>query len=302
VTLRCLILRLRPARRKAREVAVAEVLAVLRGLDARAATGGPLADVFGVAWVTLPEENLERALGRITGLGYSYAVEVVTPLEDVASQVKPIVARWKRRDVALIRVYEESDESLRAKAPDRRTFLLERGDGVVRDVAGYRGGSGPLEHRALPVVDARLLMNLVAAEAGDRVLDPFAGAGGVIIEANTRGLTTVSLDSDRALRFGLAQLSAFHVVGDAAALPFAADSFDAVASEPPYHASALEAIIASIHEVARVLRRGGRAAFLVASEQAAALRGAGDGAGLRLELEAPIDRKGTAVTCLCWVR
>jgi tRNA G10 N-methylase Trm11 len=85
-------------------------------------------------------------------------------------------------------------------------------------------------------------------------------------------------------------------------MPFAAGSFDAVASEPPYHASALEAIVASIPEAARVVRQGRRIAFLVASEQAAAVRSAGDQAGLRLELEAPINRKGTEVSCLCWVR
>jgi len=299
---RSLVLRLRRSRRKAREAAVAEVVAVLRGLDARAASGGPLSDVPGVAWVTLPEENVTSAVGRLCGLGYTAAVELVTPLKDVGPRDKPLVARWKGRDVALVRVYEESDDSLRTKAPDQRTFLLECGDGVVRTIAGYRGGGGVLEHRALPVVDARLLVNLVATEAHGRLLDPFAGAGGVIIEANSKGFTTVSMDRDRALRFGLAELSACHVVGDASALPFAAGSFDAVASEPPYHASALEAIVASIPEVARVVRQGRHIAFLVASEQAAAVRKAGDRAGLRLELEAAIDRKGTEVSCLCWAR
>lgn len=297
-----LILRLRPSRSKAREAAVAEVLALLRGLDARAAPGGPLSELAGVAWVTVPEKSLESAMGRLQGLGYTTAVYLVTPPGEVNPRHKPLVTRWKRREVALARIYEESDASLRAKAPDRRTFLLECDDGVVRPIAGYRGGSGVLEHRALPVADARLLVNLVAAEGYGRLLDPFAGAGGVIIEASSRGFTTTSLDRDRTLRFGLAELSAFHVVGDASALPFANASFDAVATEPPYHASALEAIVASISEVARVVRHGGRAAFLVASEQADAVRRAGHRAGLSLEFEAAIDRKGTNVSCLCWLR
>ena len=110
---RCLVLRLRPSRRKAREAAVAEVLAVLRGLDARAAPGGPLSDIPGVAWVTLPEENVRSAAGRLRGLWYTAAVELATPLKDVGPQDKPLVARWKGRDVALVRVYEESDDSLR---------------------------------------------------------------------------------------------------------------------------------------------------------------------------------------------
>ncbi len=211
-------------------------------------------------------------------------------------------ARWKGREFALVRLYEESDETLRINAPDQRTFLLECGDGVVRAIAGYRGGRGALEHRALPVADARLLVNLVTPLRSGRLLDPFAGAGGVILEANSRGFATVSLDRDPALRFGLSGISAHHIVGDAAALPFEARTFDAVATEPPYHASALDKIIASISEVARVIRRGGRIAFLVASKQTAVVRSAGERAGLTLELEAAINRKGVEVTCICWRR
>jgi tRNA (guanine10-N2)-dimethyltransferase len=145
-------------------------------------------------------------------------------------------------------------------------------------------------------------VNLVVTETPDRLLDPFAGAGGVVIEAKSRGSTTVSLDIDPALRFGLAELATHHVVGDAAALPFADGFFDAVASEPPYHDSAVEMIVASIGELARVIRRGGRIALLIASRHEATIRGAGDRAGLSLELASSIDRKGTEVTCLCWVR
>ena len=302
-----LVLRLRAARRKAREAALAEMLAVLRGLGAHRSAGGPLSDQPGVAWVSLPEPNLETALGRLSGLGYTEAVELVTPpgKADANSKAhtKPIITRWKGRDVALVRVYEESDQSLRANAPDRRAFLLECNDGVVRTIPGYRGGRGPLEHRALPVIDARLLVNLVTCEgACPRLLDPFAGAGGIIIEANSKGFVTTSLDRDPALRFGLNQLGSRHVVGDASSMPFAAASFDAVASEPPYHASALAAVVASLAEIARVMRPGARVAMLIASEQAAAVRQAATCAGLRLELEVPIDRKGTPVSCLCWLR
>jgi len=302
-----LVLRLRAARRKAREAALAEVLAVLRGLDAHRGAGGPLADQPGVAWVSLPEPNLETALRRFSGLGYTEAVELVAPLEEIAQRsklpAKPIVARWKGRDVALVRVYEESNQSLRAQAPDRRAFLLECNDGVVRAIPGYRGGRGPLEHRALPVIDARLLVNLVTCETvARRLLDPFAGAGGIIIEANSKGFATVSLDRDAALRFGLRQLAARHVVGDASSIPFAAASFDAVASEPPYHPSVLEAVVASLSEIARVMRPGARAAMLIACEQAGAVRQAATRADLKLELEVPIDRKGTQVSCLCWLR
>jgi SAM-dependent methyltransferase len=299
---RTLVLRLRASRSKAREVAVAEVVAILRGLGARAASGGPMSEIPAVAWVTVPAANLESAISRLHGIGYTESIDLVAPREDLSPRDRPLLTRWRGREVALLRVYEESDERLRANAPDQRTFLLECGDGIVRAIEGYRGGSGILEHRALPVADARLLVNLVTSHGGASLLDPFAGAGGVILEANSKGFTTVSMDRDPVLRFGLAQMSSRHVVGDASALPFDAGSFDAVATEPPYHESALDSIVASIGEVARVLRHGGRIAYLVASEQTTAVRSGGDRAGLTLELAAPINRKGLEVTCIYWAR
>src|ERR1700683_192383 len=299
---RILVLKLRASRSKAREVAVAEVVAMLRGLGARAASGRPMSEVPAVAWVAIPDANLESAIGRLRGIGYTESIDLVTPLEDLNPRDRPQLTRWKGRGVALLRLYEESDESIRANAPDRRTFLLECGDGIARAIEGYRGGSGILEHRALPVADARLLVNLVTSHRGARLLDPFAGAGGVILEANSKGFTSVSMDRDPAVRFGLAQISSRHLVGNASALPFETASFDAVATEPPYHPSALDSIVASVAEVARVIRDGGRIAYLVASQQTNAVRAAGDRAGLTLELAAPIDRKGLQVTCLCWSR
>ena len=281
---------------------MAEVIALLRGLGARAAAGGPMSEVPGVVWVALRDANLERALGRLHGIGYTESIDLVASPNDVNPRDRPQLTRWKGREVALLRVYEESDESLQMNAPGRRTFLLECGDGIIREIVGYRGGSGILEHRALPVADARLLVNLVTSHRGASLLDPFAGAGGVVLEANAKGLASFSIDRDSTLRFGLARISSRHVVADASALPFEAASFDAVATEPPYHASALDSIVASISEATRVTRDGGRIAYLVASEQTSAIRRAGEGAGLRLELAAPIDRKGLAVTCLCWTR
>jgi SAM-dependent methyltransferase len=299
-----LVIHLRPSRVKAREAAVAEVVAILRDLGGRPVPGGPLSEVRGVAWAAVPTANVAPAVRRLSGLGYSGAVDVVRPPDDAVEvpHSRSEVARWKRGDVELLRVYEESDERLRSSAPDRRTFLLECGDGVVRPIAGYRGGRGPLDHRALPVEDARLLVNLVASATGGLLLEPFAGAGGVVIEARSRGWTVASVDRDPTLRFGLQRLSSQHLVGDAPALPFRDASVDAVATEPPHHPSATGVVAESMREIGRVLRPGGRASALVATHQADAVRRAAEEAGLTIELSGRIDRKGTDVTCLCWLR
>src|SRR5215469_8929795 len=56
-----LVQRLRRSRLRAREAAVAEVVALLRGLGAHSTPGGPLSEVGGVAWVALPASNLLAA-------------------------------------------------------------------------------------------------------------------------------------------------------------------------------------------------------------------------------------------------
>ncbi len=305
---RALVLHLRPSRRKARAAAVAEVATVLEDLGGRPLPGGPLSEVPGVAWVAVGPAPLDRIAGHVARLGYTEAIELVVPAAEVDGDPEATWtrARWRGEDVVLVPVHAEPAEALRAEAPDRRSFLLECGDGVTRRIAGYRGGRGALEHRALPPADARLLVNLVQRPAhggGGTLLDPFAGAGGVVLQAVRAGWTPVSADVDPTLRHGLAELSGGrHVVAGAAALPLGASSVDAVATEPPYHGSATATVVAAVAEAARVLRPGGRLAMLVATAQAPAVRAAAGASGLAVDVDVAVDRKGTDVTCLRMVR
>jgi hypothetical protein len=253
-----------------------------------------------VTWITLSAAHLSDARQRLRHLGYVRAIDLVKPSDHTHRSAIAVQTRWKGKDVSLLRIYEEDDSLFRERAPDRRTFLLECGDGVVRPIIGYRGGRSPLEHRALPVVDARLLVNLVWQPTRGTFLDPFAGAGGVILEATSVGWTTMSLDVDPALRFGLARQGTHHVVGTATALPLQSRSIDAVASEPPYHSTAARTVLATIPEMARVLRPNGRLALLVSSHQVEAICSVAQDSRLSLKLSVPIDRKGTAVHCLYW--
>lgn len=234
--MRTLVLRLWPGRARARQAALAEAVAMLRDPGATALPGGPLSEQPGVAWVGLPDPALREAAGRLPRLGYTASVSVLVPAEEAEPGDEPV--RWRRRPHALRRLAEIDASLIRDRAPDRRSFLLVCADGVARRVPGYRGGRDPLSHRALPATDARLLVNLVHDPARGRLLDPFAGAGGIVLEAAAGGWTVASADVDRALRYGLAELAWAHAVADARALPFATGAFAAVATEPPYHPSA----------------------------------------------------------------
>src|SRR5262249_22985579 len=130
----------------------------------------------------------------------------------------------------------------------------------------------------------------------------FAGVGGLLVEARASGWQVVSADRDAFLRHGLGALSDEHRVADARSLPFPDASFDAVASEPPYHPAATETVVAALAELNRVLKPGGALALLCAEHQAQALRQRARDLGLVSFLDAPVDRKGTDVVVLGWDR
>jgi hypothetical protein len=290
----------RPARRRARAAAVAEALALLHDLAPSAPAGGPLADRPGVFWVELPERHLDAACARLPRLGYSTAVDLL------AGDGGGRTVRWRGRPWRLRRLHGEDPAGHRERAPDRREFLFESGDGRLRPVRGYRGGGAPLARRGLPVCDARLLVNLVApaqprppGRAGV-LLDPFAGVGGVALEARAAGWTAITADRDPALRHGLGRLASAHLVADARALPLRPGALDAVATEPPYDPQVGPLAGQVLGEIQRLLRPGGATAWLCAAWQAPGLRAAAGGLGLRPVLDTPVDRKGVAVVALAW--
>jgi hypothetical protein len=296
-----LVLHQRASRRRARAAAVAEVLALLHDLGPSAPAGGPLSERGGVCWVELPERWLAAAAARLPRLGYTTAVDRLVAA-GTGRGGGPAAVRWRGRSWRLERLHTEDPAGLRERAPDRREFLFAAGGGPVRPVRGYRGGGGPLARRGLPVCDARLLVNLVAPAGPGLLLDPFAGVGGVALEARAAGWTTVTADLDPSLRHGLGGLGGAHLVADARRLPLRAGVLDAVATEPPYDRGTGPLASQALGEAVRLLRPGGAVALLCAAWQAAGLRATADRLGLRVALDCPVDRKGLAVVALLWRR
>jgi SAM-dependent methyltransferase len=301
---------MRESRVKARVAAVLELLSLLGPFHPVAPLSGPLADKKGVFWIALEPQFTQRSIQLFPRLGYSHAVDRAMLIEDMNAHIAETqqharAITWHGKTYDLIRVYEEDKEFIRNRAPDMRTFLLESDNGEVRPVTGYRGNGSDLSRRGIPVSDARLLVNLVRPSAilasnSSEFLDPFAGAGGIVIEALDSGYTIFSVDIDKRLRYGLEQLGAKHYVADATQLPFDDGKFIAVATEPPYHRNAQTVVCKALAEIHRVLAPGGRLSMLVARRQAEYLLEASSACGLRLRLAAPINRKGTDVAVIAW--
>lgn len=304
-TIHHLVLYIRPARRKAKVAAIQEAVAILNDLGSESRIGGPLSEQKGVFWLDLPFGSLDLAQNRLSRLGYTYAVDVLTPFPgkrihfDKKSR-EGRFTKWRGEIYRLDRIYEEDNERFRALSPDRRLFVLETSNGQVRSIRGYRGDGAALSRRALPVYDARLLVNLVFQRGRGKLLDPFAGAGGVVIEALESGWQVLSTDIDKTLRYGLKSVGSQHVVADARALPFATGSVDAISTEPPYHQQVADAVPFWLREMYRVSRTGARIAILCAAWQAPTLRLEATKLNLKSFLDSPINRKGLDVNVLAW--
>ena len=299
-----LIFHLRPARQKARNVAVFEALSLLRDLNPQAPVGGPFSDQGGVFWITLAQNTIDLALLRLSRLGYTTAVDLLEPLPSgskrhTKKKQSPDTITWRGQPHRLARVFEEDTTEVRESAPDRRTFIFETSDGQIRPIQGYRGSSGDLSHRALPVCDARMLANLALQEDSDFLLDPFAGTGGILLEVPPDS-RTLSGDIDPALRHGLRQLVTLHCLTDAARLPYSDNSIPAIATEPPYHSSSTPKVADALEEMFRVLKLGGRIAMLCASHQGDLLKRAALRFDQELHVDSPINRKGTECAVLVW--
>lgn len=297
-----LIAHQRESRIKAKKVAEAELLHLLQDFKPRLLSGGPFGEKSGIFWIEIhsPEhpDQLRTALNR---LGYSKLIELFVPIPEEDWRKKdPRLVRWKKKPYRLETIYNEENAELLQYAPDQRFFRIKDQNGEVSAIKGYRGDGNPLSRRGLPVCDARVLVNLVINKNTRKLLDPFGGVGGILLEAAAKGIQTTSIDIDPFLEIGLAEISDHHIVGNAASIPLEDCSIDAVATEPPYHDSALEDILLSISEIFRLLKPGGQLSMLCGERQVEDLKRKSEQVGFETIIDYPINRKGTACHLFLW--
>jgi len=116
---------------------------------------------------------------------------------------------------------------------------------------------------------ARTLVNLTCSQAGDLVLDPFCGTGGILIEAEILGMRPLGSDFDPMMVYGSRQnvTQPDLMLADAMHLPFGNHTIDAVVTDFPYGQSVcikktdtMANLYADVlDEVYRVLKVGHRA-------------------------------------------
>jgi tRNA (guanine10-N2)-dimethyltransferase len=120
---------------------------------------------------------------------------------------------------------------------------------------------------------ARALVNISQVRAGEKLLDPFAGTCGILIEACLIGIEGVGIEVQSRLVKGascnLSGLECSLILGDAKRLPFRASSIDGAVLDTPYGRSAkIEAeskeqlLVQSLSELHKTIKPGRRMIIL----------------------------------------
>lgn len=149
---------------------------------------------------------------------------------------------------------------------------------------------------------ARALVNLSRVMWGQRLLDPFCGTGGILLEAALVGAEVTGSDIDAKMVAGSRstmnhfEQSARMIVTDVGELPRLVGKVDAIATDPPYGRSSstkkepIDSLYLRSFEVFRkVLKPGGRVAVCLPDSKFADLAGP----GLKLQEEHAVPVHGS---------
>jgi len=299
---------LRNSRLRAKRLAILEMAFAQIDLGVLALKNGPLGDARGVASFLCPAESLGAFRGRLPRSGYFdrfWLLDFSPGARGRPSAVRSVnPLSWKGREFSAALLHAQDPGELGAEAPHAREFRLAGPGGGERAVFGYRGDGSELGRRALPAEDARLMAGLSMPGRNRRLLDPFAGAGGIVraFSLAAPGASVASVDIDPAVRPGLEFYGSSHHVADSRLVSFPPGSFDCLATEAPFAESATGAVVGALANLSPCVRPGGVFAVMCGPGQIAAIRAGMARLGNRFLFGEGIDRKGTPAEVAAWLK
>jgi hypothetical protein len=301
-----IVCKIRNSRLKAKQLAILEMVFAQFDHEIVAIKNGPLGDIKGIISFFCPKKNLVLFKERLFGIGYCsqfYELDFENGTGENSTDlnsINPLV--WKGKKFSVYHFFSQDNAIYEEQSPHRRAFKIIGIDGEVKTIFGYRGDGSELGRRSLPVEDARCMVNLSLPHKNKKMLDPFAGAGGIIytFKYEVPGGTMTSIDIDPVLKPGLEFFGSTHYVLNAVNADFAEDSFDSVITEVPFSPNAVDDIIQTLIKVNPCLSNNGVFVIMCDTDQATQIYDALEGLGNYFLFNQAINRKGIDVEISIW--
>jgi len=276
------------------ETARAELLAAARDLPLTVIDEHPpLNRVF----VHVTADAAEALVARMPRLGYTEALTRITrefgagigmEHREAEKVDRWLVGEYRRGDDRVVHelIWRADEDARVERSPHHRPFKM-RIDGEVEETLSRR------QRRRLSCCDAMVMLNLARVGSEDLIIDPFAGIGGIMVEARRMGLRLLCGDVVPRLAPGLREVSGgLACIWDATALPLPDGCADAVVTEPPYSDEAHEDVLGAMPEVARIMAPDALAVVLIDDEMASEVLASAEAAGLSAREQYAVHRAG----------
>jgi len=305
--------KLRNSRIKVKQTAVLEIIFSQYENNILFILNGPLGDIKGVISFFCPKTKLESFKEKLPGIGYcdkffllDFNVEACVSEEPRKNQsdlnsINPLV--WKGKKFSIDYFYIQDSKLYEEQSPHNREFKISGSDGGEKTVSGYRGDGSETGRRSLPVEDARCMVNLSLPWKNKRIIDPFAGAGGIIFAFKfiTESFIT-SIDIDPVLKPGLEFLSDRHYVMDAKDASFPENSFDSIITEVPFSYNVVNDIIIALSKIIKSLSDDGILVIMCKINQKQRIYESLINSEIYLLFNQMINRKGIDVEISVWCK
>jgi len=299
--------KIRNSRIKAKQVAILEMIFLQFDNEILFIKNGPLGDIKGIISFLCPKNNLTSFQERLKYSGYCYTFYLLD-FENFTNKnvigldsVNPMI--WKGKKFSASMLFKQDQKVYTEQSSHNRDFKIVSNN-EVKKVQGYRGDGSDMGKRALPVEDARCMVNLSQPWKNKKMIDPFAGAGGIVFQFKyivSSGIMT-SIDIDPVLKPGLESYGSTHFVMNAADASFPENSFDSVITEVPFSDNASTEIINGIKKINTFLSKDGVYIIMCKKEQAEFIQKTMEELKNFLLFSHEVDRKGVDVEIEVWYK
>lgn len=299
---------LRNSRIKAKRLAILEVYFALSSLNPVFIKNGPLGDVKGVFSFFIEKKKTYNLRNILKKLGYSNKFYLLDFDSDSTENNSDIVSKneliWKGKRFTINNFHLQDESIYEKQSPHKRKFIILDANNQEKELKGYRGDGSEFARRALPVEDARCLVNLSNYSMAKRLLDPFAGAGGIIYQAKyiNNKIDIYSVDIDPVIAPGLRFYGSKHYTADSCDICFEKEFFDAVVTEVPFSSKSTNDILKSIKNLHNSINKNGSFVMMCSKEQALFLEEYVSNLGYYQYVSEEINRKGIDVVIMAWFK